>query len=220
MKRFWMMMIAMGLASVMSGRVVAEENVAKAEKKEKPAAAEKAAKPENPFGKYAGLVKSADLTEEQQAKLKQIVSDEKRARDEFEVEKGKKIADLEAQLKPLQEERRKIDQEIAAKIAALLSPDQVSAQNEPRLVGEIMGSFRYTKTLELTQEQKDKIAALCKSASAKIAATSDKREADEIKAKLRDEAMSVLTPAQRAELELAKPAPKPAVQEKPKKEAR
>jgi Spy/CpxP family protein refolding chaperone len=214
------------MATLILALVAASTWAADAPAKNEKAAA-KPARTENLLGKYTGLVKQLNLTEEQQTQLKAIVADEKKATEAFEGDKGKKLAELEAQAKPLaeqikalQDERRKINADTEAKVAALLTADQKANQGTPQLMNKVLGAFRYTKTIELSADQKTKIEALCKETAGKLAGTTDKKQTDEITAKLMQDAEAVLTDAQKAELAAARPQPKAKPEPKAEKPAK
>ncbi len=168
-------------------------------------------------GRYAQLVKELDMTDDQQAKLTELVKQHNEAMKAWTGRHGERMKELQAQfkqaktdgdkeqakqlreqMKALSAERAKIESEHWKQVMGILTPEQVQAWHAHQFEAMAM---RLDKKVDLTEDQKARISELAKAAAAQTAGAADAKARTQARRDFHQAVMNaVLTDEQKAKL--------------------
>jgi len=228
MKRCKWWVCALVLFAFTAAPVLAAEGEETQDKPEKKKRERKPAKPKSVLrGEHAMLVKAAELTEEQKAKLEEQVKANNEAVAAWKQANGEKMKELQKayadarkakdkeamakareEMKPLLAEQTRLHTELWKGINEMLSPEQKAKYEAFKFYRMVLGRFGKAK---LTAEQEATVKSLCAEPGKAYAAEKDRKAKNKIlrdlQKKIHDE---VLTDQQREALKKPrekKPAP-------------
>jgi Spy/CpxP family protein refolding chaperone len=230
----WLLCSLAALALVVAPALAKEKEAPKVGESvggEKP----KMEKTKSPFGQYAPMIAELKLTDEQKQRMQEVmkVCAEELAAWQKDPEKGGKMQELQkamgelnkaenkekikalgAEMKTLWQEMGKIQEKHEAAVVAVLTPEQQAEWKGLKVYLGIVGKFG---KIELSEDQKTKIKALCADAAKEMekqAADMKEKEGGkgekgekswkgmgEVWQKLQADVAELLTPEQKAKLE-------------------
>jgi len=213
-----LMMMMLTAAPALAGEVVITKKGKEVKRARKPK------KPKTLIrGHYAIMAKQLDLTDEQRAKLEELLKANKDAMGAWYKENGKEykeiskalrearkaknadaVKELSAKLKPLRKDRADLAKAFTGQINGILTPEQLAKWKDYQFYARNVGRYGRAK---LTKEQKAEARDLCNAASKALAAAKGK-DRRAITKKLQADIRALLTPEQ-IELLKRKPVKKP-----------